>query len=458
MSDPSLAAARRRRPALALVAVVVAAIGGLAATGCGGDDPPTAVPPAPGPVEPAPNPGTGIATAAPIPILGQGVVTTRFNAEVTVHPAGTHAYTSTWGRRSGSVVGNVVHVWDVRGDRPVLVDSLAVDERIGATGVTTTGDVQVSDDGRLLVVATEPAGHLALYALDDPARPRLVTRWSSPSVASGVHTAQLARVAGRPYVFCAVNPRAGQGARLVIVDVGDPAAPREVWQQAMGDPFVHDVFVRDGVLMTANWNEGLVVWDLGGVGRGGTPTAPVRVGAVRTVAVDQRAGPSVHNVWWLHHAGQRRYAVVGEESAVGLAIGNASAGDVHVVDIGDLTRPETWREVAFLNVPRAGAHNFVADEERGTLYAAFYNGGVRALDLRGDLGACTAGQRAADGRCDLRRMGREIGVALAGTPTTTDPRTGTAHAPFVWGVDRVGAHVYASDMMGGVWKLRALGR
>ena len=27
-------------------------------------------------------------------------------------------------------------------------------------------------------------------------------------------------------------------------------------------------FVRDGVLFTANWNEGLVLWDVGGAGRG----------------------------------------------------------------------------------------------------------------------------------------------------------------------------------------------
>ena len=35
----------------------------------------------------------------------------------------------------------------------------------------------------------------------------------------------------------------------------------------------------------------------------------------------------------------------------------------------------------------AGAHNFSVDEAKGLLYAAYYNAGVRVLDVRGDLGA-----------------------------------------------------------------------
>jgi hypothetical protein len=349
-------------------------------------------------------------------------------------------------------------VWDVRGDRPRLADSLFVDDRIGAPGVTTTGDVQATDDGRLLVVATEPVGHLAIYALDDPARPRLVTRWSAPSVARGVHTAQVSRVGGRQYVFAAANPGGEPTSRLVIVDITEPAQPQAVSVTPMGGNVVHDVFVRDGVLFTANWNEGLVVWDIGGAGRGGSVRAPARLGAIRTVPAMRGSGASVHNVWWLHQGTSKRFAIVGEEQAAGIVIGSGSAGDVHVVDLSDLSRPESWREVAYFSVPGAGTHNFVVDEERGTLYAAYYNGGVRALDVRGDLSTCAATARDADGRCDLARMGRAVGVALAGAPTTTEPRSGVAHAPFVWGVDLVGASLYASDMVGGLWKLRAMGR
>ena len=49
------------------------------------------------------------------------------------------------------------------------------------------------------------------------------------------------------------------------------------------------------------------------------------------------------------------------------------------------------REVA-MAPSHAGTHNFWVDEPSGILYAAYYNGGVRALDVRGDLGACAEAQ------------------------------------------------------------------
>ena len=100
--------------------------------------------------------------------------------------------------------------------------------------------------------------------------------------------------------------------------------------------------------------------------------------------------------------------------------------------------------VALYHLPGAGTHNFWMDEPSGILYAAYYNGGVRALDVRGDLSDCTAGEKAASGVCDLRLMKRERGVALT-----------TGH--YVWGVVHQGTHVYASDMRSGIWKLDAAG-
>jgi hypothetical protein len=83
------------------------------------------------------------------------------------------------------------------------------------------------------------------------------------------------------------------------------------------------------------------------------------------------------------------------------------------------------------------------DEAKGILYAAYYNGGVRALDVRGDLGTCLASEKAADGRCNLGLMKREIGVALAD------------RSVFVWGVALVGTKLFASDMRSGLFVLDA---
>jgi hypothetical protein len=86
------------------------------------------------------------------------------------------------------------------------------------------------------------------------------------------------------------------------------------------------------------------------------------------------------------------------------------------------------------------------DESRGILFAAFYNAGVTALDVRGDLGTCDASMRSSDSRCDLGKTSRELarGLADVGFPV------------YVWGVQSVGTKVYASDMLNGLWKIETV--
>ena len=391
-----------RAPRRHLVARAVPCLALLATAAC--DDHPVEPPPAP----------------AFLQVLGNGPVLDRYTGEVWVR--GNIAYTTTWGFRSAP--GNAVKIWDLSsGGSPVLVDSLIV------SGAQTLGDVQTSDDGTLLVVATEfEPGSIMIYDLADPVKPQLITRYSSAGTNPGVHTAEVQRVDGRLYAFLSVDPPA----RLVIVDITDPGAPVEVFSGAMGQPFVHDVFVRDGILFVALWDGGVTIFDIGG-GGAGSPAAPRFLGNVKT------SGGQVHNIWWYHSAGgEKRYAFVGEEGPG--AFGSLSSGDVHVVDVSDFAAP---REVARFSVPSAGTHNFSVDETRGILYAAFYNGGVRAIDITGDLSSCTPAQRTVIGLCDLRLMGRELAHGLH------------AEEPvYVWGVHFVAGKVYASDMLNGLWVLR----
>lgn len=373
-------------------------------------------------------------TPASLGVLGLGPVPDRFTSELSV--AGRYAYTGTWGARAGRR-GNVLHVWEVSGSTPALVNTIT----IAPDTVTTLGDVQLSDDRRHLFVATEPVGSLRVFDLADPAAPRLVSvfRPSTPGggLPSGVHTAEIARVDGDLYGFLSIN-LGSTPSRLVIVDLTDPARPAELLSQPMGHPFIHDVFVRDGLLFTALWNDGLTIWDLGACGRGSV-RAPARVSTIRT------RGEQVHNIWWYRAPnGSRRYLLVGQEGQG--VIGSTSSGDVHVVDISDPLDPV---EVAFYHVDGAGTHNFSMDESRGLLFAAYYNGGVRALDVRGDLGACGAAERAPDGRCDLGLMGREVARWL----------TGPGQASYVWGVQWVDGQneLYASDMVAGLYRLDTSG-
>jgi hypothetical protein len=394
-----------------------------ALTGCGSESPTTTKP----------------FTGPSLSVIGHGQTTVRFTAELWTR--GNVAYTTTWGQRSGTAVGNAVYLWNIGGNTPVMVDSLIVEN------ATTLGDIQVSDDGKLLVVATERAnGSIVIYDLTDPLKPSRLTRYQTPNTSNGVHTAEVARVDGTLYAFLSIDP---PDAHLVIVDLSNPENPREVMVRNMGNPFVHDVFVRDGLLFTALWDDGVTIWDIGGGAKGGTIANPVQIGNVRTAAWSPSAGGSeAHNVWWFQDAAggadAKRFAFVGEEApGSGGSQLNSSNGDIHVVDVSNVSAP---REVAFYHVDGAGTHNFSVDEERGILYAAYYNAGVRAIDVRGDLSTCPADQKAADGRCDLRKMGRELAAGLSNGQT------------FVWGVHFDGSFVYASDMLSGIWKLTAATR
>ncbi len=370
---------------------------------------------------------------ASLTILGSGADSVRYSAEIAVR--GSLAYTSTWSVRR--VQGNKINIWDLSGNMPALVDSVIVGNAI------TTGDVAVSDDSTLLVVATEfSPGSIAVYDLSNPRRPALLSQFTSDQTAPGVHTAKLGRVNGKLYAFLGVDPSGTNfPARLVVVDLSVPTAPRQVYVKITGNPYVHDTFARDGLLFVARWDDGMDIWDIGGCGTGATPDNPRVIGTVKTI------GGQVHNVWWFHDAanGSKRYAFVGEEGPG--TVGVSSRGDIHVVDISDPSAPT---EVAFYHVDGAGTHNFSVDEVNGVLYAAYYNAGVRALDVRGDLGTCPPAQRSLDvgtgrSRCDLRLMGRELAIGLA-----------DANRPvYVWGVKYLNGNVYASDMLNGIWKLGA---
>ncbi len=188
---------------------------------------------------------------------------------------------------------------------------------------------------------------------------------------------------------------------------------------------IHDQFVRDGLAFVCAWNTGLVIYDVGNGVKGGSPSRPVEVSRIVPTRPGGQAG-NIHNAWWYHDAGTgaTRYVFLGQELPA--RIGSSSAGDIFVVDVSDLAHPVT---VAWFGFPGAGTHNFWVDEAAGVLYAAYYNGGVVALDVRGTLAG------------DLTP--RLLGVVQPG---------GTGNT-YTWGVMLHRGSLYASDMLSGLWQL-----
>jgi hypothetical protein len=284
--------------------------------------------------------------------------------------------------------------------------------------------VQVSDDGAVLVFGAErgPNAGLFVYDLTDPRRPAFL---DSALVEAGIHTATIAEIGSHRYVFAARNP---VNPALQIYDITDPASITLQTSVPIPPAYgIHDTYVRDGLAFVFAWNTGVIIYDVGNGIRSGSPAVPVEVGRLLTSDDGVAGGAAVHNGWWFHNpvTGEKRYLFIGQEGPG--AIGTQSSGDIHVVDVSNLASPV---EVAFFHLDGAGTHNFWMDEDRQILYAAYYNGGVVALDVSGTLA----------GDLSSRLIAR---IAPGGAGDT-----------YVWGVQLSGGSLYAIDMLSGLWQLR----
>jgi len=386
--------------------VGAAALGALAA-GCGGSDGGDG-----GPVEPPPGAEFSLRTVG-----GGNNVPDRYSSDLWI--SGSHAYTGTWGHgtRSGNL-GNVLYIWSLDGGgAPTRAGSLSV------PGINTVSDVEVSADGAVLLFSGEggPNGGIYLYDLTDPAHPAFL---DSALANGGVHTATFGEIGGKRYVFAARNQ---PDPALLIYDVSDPS-DITIATSVPIPPFygIHDTYVRDGLAFVFAWNTGVIIYDVGNGMAGGTPSAPAEVSRVVTGDAGLKAGPSAHNGWWFHNpvTQEARYLFVGQEGP-GI-LGSGSSGDIHVVDVSNLRQPV---EVASFHLEGAGPHNFWMDEANQILYAAYYNGGVVALDVSGTLAG------------DLSdRLLAQI-------------RPGGAGNTYTWGVQLAGRSLYAVDMLSGLWQL-----
>jgi len=191
---------------------------------------------------------------------------------------------------------------------------------------------------------------------------------------------------------------------------------------------VHDTFIRDGIAIVCEWNSGVAIYDVGNGMRGGTPTHPVLLSQLVPSDDNVTGGPQVHNAWWFWNpaTGERKYLFLGQEGPG--KIGSQSIGDIHVIDVSDLTHPA---EVGFFHLDDAGTHNFWMDEAHQILYAAYYNAGVVSIDVSGTLSGDISS-----------RLIDSLAVGGAGDTYT-------------WGVQLYHGSLYAVDMLSGLWQLSA---
>ena len=109
-----------------------------------------------------------------------------------------------------------------------------------------------------------------------------------------------------------------------------------------------------------------------------------------------------------------------------------AGGYIHFVNF---TEPENPMEVARYEVPEAGSHNMWVEDD--VLYIGYYNGGLRVVDISGELIG------------DLYKQGREIAWFLP-----YDSEGKVPNAPFVWGVQPYKGLIYLADWNSGLWAVR----
>jgi len=326
-----------------------------------------------------------------------------------------YAVTGTWGANGDAIFWNVTDPSQMK-----RVATITVDAR-------TVNDVKVSADGKLCVISREGASSrrngIVLIDVTDPRQPEIVSTFDD-ELTGGVHNLFIYE----DHVFAL-----SAGRRYDIIDVSDVKNPKRVGSYELDTPghSIHDVWVVDGIAYSSNWSDGVHMVDVGNGVAGGSPSNPVPIG--------RYAYPS----GWNHAAFPYRsaatgksYVVAGDEAfPYGLFTSEKPTyprGWLHFIDFTDVDAP---KEVARYQVPEAGTHNLWIEGD--VLYAAYYNGGLRVVDISGDLMG------------DLYEQGREIGWFLP-----THHEGVVPNAPMTWGPQPHKGVVFFSDWNSGLWAVK----
>ncbi|MAQ74240.1 MAG: hypothetical protein CMG22_03250 [Candidatus Marinimicrobia bacterium] len=340
---------------------------------------------------------------------------------------------------TGSIFGNgEAYFWDVSDPANMkIIDTVTVDAR-------NVNDIKVSTDGRVGIISREGASNrkngFVILDVSDPYNVTIISLFND-DMTGGVHNTFLYE----NHVYAVNN-----GRKYDIINIEDPKNPFRVGVFELDTPghALHDVWIENGIAYSSNWKDGVVAVDVGGLkfsekdrsdvkfnpllmksGKG-SPSNPVKL-----ASFPDRKGRNHSAFPFLSQTTGDFYIIAGDEvfpNGLENLLNNKPSsprGGFHFMNFNDTDNP---KEDAVYLVPEAGSHNQWVYND--ILYAAFYQAGVRILDISGELLG------------DLYKQGREIGYFLPKHREGIIP-----NAPMVWGAQPYKNYIFLSDMNSGLY-------
>ena len=327
-----------------------------------------------------------------------------------------YAVTGTWGADGTS------YFWDVTDPANILkIDSVQVDAR-------TVNDVKVSEDGKICIISREGASNrkngIIIIDVSNPYDVQIIAEYTK-NLTGGVHNLFIYQ----NHVYALSG-----GRKYYILNIEDPKNPVEVGMFELGKEgqAIHDVWIEDGIAYSSNWRDGVYLVDVGNGIAGGSPSNPIAFG-------NYTYASGAHHATYPFKSKStgKFYTVLGDEifpKGIDVDSPNETAGFLHFVDFSDVDNP---KEVARYELPGHGSHNYWIEDD--ILYVAMYSGGIRIVDISGDLMG------------DLFKQGREIGYILPGNKDGFIP-----FATMAWGAQLYKGYVFYSDWNSGIGSAKVM--
>ncbi|MBC7895576.1 MAG: Ig-like domain-containing protein [Cytophagaceae bacterium] len=359
-----------------------------------------------------------------ITITGRGSVNSTHTSDLwpwTGKDGRDYCIVGTWGGDGYALIFDITDMNNI-----VKTDSIRIDAR-------TINDVTVSPDGRYGVLTREGASNrvngVVILDLANPAHPKIASTFDQ-GLTGGVHNA----FATNDYLYAISG-----GQKYLIIDVKDIANPKYVGEYQHPGAYIHDLWVNNGIAYSAQGGAGAVIVDVGNGKWGGTPQKPRLINVFPI--------NSGHEIFpYFQKSTGKTYLFLGDEemNRAGKVwegtnymgnmtekggVAQTSGGYVHIVDATD---PMNMQKVGRYHLEDYGSHDIIVEDD--VLYQAYYDGGVRVVDVSGELLGNIADQK------------REIAVFKS-----YDPKGYTPNAPFVMNAMPWKGQVLFTDFNSGLW-------